>query len=64
MDVNTVELVLSGKINPNSPLHQITQKYIANVSFIKRSLLFNYSGSLSEIPAQQYYSLFNLIRCV
>ncbi len=64
MDVNRTELVLSGKILANSPLHEIALKYIQNVNLIKRSLLFNYSGSLSEIPAQQYFSLFNLIRCV
>ncbi len=52
-----------GEISKTSPLFDLTRKYVRNVAFGKRTLDYNYSYALDEIPEHYYFNLLNLQRC-
>jgi hypothetical protein len=59
-----IQLVLSGKITPNSSIFNLLTKYISNIIFIENQSNFTFSDVLSQIPPQQYFKLLNQIKCV
>jgi hypothetical protein len=59
-----IQLVLSGKITPNSSIFNLLTKYISNIIFIENQLNFTFSDVLSQTPHQQYFKLLNQIKCV
>ena len=54
-----IELVLSGAIEKNAEEHSLLYNYVRNVKFAKRPDGFQYSYKFEEIPAHQFFSLFN-----
>lgn len=58
-----IEAMLMGEIERNSPLHEITLKYIRNVSFMQRFEDFDYSYVFDEIPQHYYFTLLNSKIC-
>lgn len=63
MNPAEVELVLSGFINRDSKLFDITYKYIRNINFQQYSDSFLYSYIFNDVPAHYYFNLLNLNQC-
>lgn len=64
IDPLKIQLILSGKITPNSSVFNLLTKYFANVTFIENQSYFTFSEVLANIPHQQYFKLLNQIKCV
>jgi len=63
VDSTKIQLVLSGKITPNSAVFVMLTKYFSNVIFIENQSYYSFSEVLANIPPQQYFKLLNQIKC-
>lgn len=59
LDVETLPLVLLGKINKESELYKITYKYIRNVSLLKDKSTINSILEIDETIKRENFILFN-----
>jgi hypothetical protein len=58
-----IELVLSGFIDRDSKLFDITYKYIRNVNFQHYTDSFQFSYVFNDVPAHYFFNLLNLNLC-
>lgn len=63
LNPETVNLVLKGKIDRNSELYKITNKYIRNVSFGTRPDTFNFSYRFDNLAHHRFPALLNQHLC-
>ena len=61
IDIQSINLVLSGKIAINSSIFNLLSRYISNISFIENKSYFTFSDALAKTPSHQYYKLLNQI---
>ncbi len=63
LDREEQEVDLVGEFEENSALYEMLYKYIRNINVGKRSRDVNFSNSLSALPPQYYFNLFNQHLC-
>jgi len=63
LNPETVDLLLSGKIERDSKLHALIKKYVRNIRFINRNDDFKYCYAFERIESHQFYNLLNLNLC-
>jgi hypothetical protein len=63
LNPETVELILSGKIDKSDALYEIIYRYIRQVSFIGRNDNFLYSYLLNEVKPHKHFILINSLQC-
>lgn len=60
---DTLEVMMMGEVNPNSPLLQLLRKYIPHVHLLKRDEAFKYPVAFREFHDHQYFSLLSVLLC-
>jgi hypothetical protein len=63
LNPESVQVVLLGEIERHSPLSDLINKYIRNVSFIDRNSDHRYSFVFDQLPGHYYYNLLNASLC-
>lgn len=63
LDVQNIEIFLSGLIQKDSENYQMLKKFIKPLKFDHRPDDFTYSYTFNKIPYHTYTNLFNLIHC-
>ena len=63
LNPESVELMLSGKIDKSDALYEIIYRYIRKVSFLGRNDNFSYSYVLDEVKPHKHFILFNSLQC-
>ncbi len=63
LNPETVELLLSGNIDPSDENYNMIRQYIKDFKFIGRNDSYGYSFVLDEVLDHIYYVLFNSMQC-
>jgi hypothetical protein len=63
LNPESVDLLLSGRIDQSDALYEIVFRYIRNVSFVQRNESFLYAYILDEIKSHRHFVLFNSLPC-
>ena len=63
VDLNKLNLSLSGFIDEASDTYQLLAQYFGKMTFADRLDAFNYSALLEQLPAWRYQDLFALVLC-
>ena len=63
LNPESVELLLSGKIDKSDALYEIIYRYIRQVSFLERNDNLSYSYVLDEVKPHAHFILFNSLQC-
>jgi hypothetical protein len=64
LNPETVDVVVSGKINNEHPFYQLAGTYFKHFGFAERPANFSYTFSKQEIPAHVHFNLFSQLICV
>ena len=63
IDTESISVYLSGEIEPESALYKLLYKYIRKITFVNHDRTLSFGENFEEIPANFYYTLFNLPLC-
>lgn len=63
LDIENIEIILSGMIQKDSEQYQTLNKFIKTIKFDSRPEDFTYSYTFNKIPHHTFTNLFNLIHC-
>ncbi len=63
LNPESVELLLSGKIDKSDAVYEIIYRYIRQVSFVGRNDNLSYSYVLDEVKPHKHFILFNSLQC-
>lgn len=64
LNTETMELHVAGEIEKRSGLGKLIEKYVRNVSYVKRPDNFEYSYKFGEVPVHYFYNVFSQQLCV
>lgn len=64
LPVNTVPLILSGRIEEGSKIYKILCDHINNVRFLSMESSMYFSDQFSELPDHRFFDIYSLSRCV
>ena len=60
LNPETLQVILMGEIQKNSPYYEIVFKYVRNVAFVRRNDSFQYSYVFDNLNPGSYFNLLNL----
>ena len=63
LNPESVDVVLMGEVEKQSPLVDLIRKYIRNVHYAERNSDFSYSFVFEQLPGHYYYNLLNASLC-
>lgn len=63
LNPESIDLVLMGEVEKQSPLVELIRKYIRNVRYAERNNDFSFSFIFDQLPGHYYYNLLNASLC-
>lgn len=63
IDTESISIYLAGEIELESALYKLLYKYIRKITFVEHDRTLSFGDGFEEIPANFYYTLFNLPLC-
>lgn len=63
IDTENISVYLAGEIEPESALYKLLYKYVRKITFVNHDRTLSFGEIFEEIPANFYYTLFNLPLC-